>query len=89
MVGSDGSDGEWELYDNALDEIEVWWPDISRDMANDTDLQMLYDIALWDFSIDPELRSNAYYALVEYVEENYGIDWAEYYDWDEYRALYG
>lgn len=72
---------EYSLYS----EVEE---SLGRASEDDPHLAFLYHEALFDFDISPEFRSEVYGALVEYVDQEYGLDFDEIFDWDSYREYY-
>lgn len=54
----------------------------------DETLQMLYHEALFDFDISSANRETTYDLLVDYLWDNYGIDFDEVMDWESYREWY-
>lgn len=57
-------------------------------IANDAYLQTLFDAALFDPDIDPEARDDAYAMMVDYMWDEYGIDFDMAFDWEDYRSWY-
>ena len=71
---------ESELYFNMVgDDV---------DLANDRTLQFLYDGALFNEDLNPEDRAAFYWALEEYLWDEYGMDMDDYFDWESYREWY-
>lgn len=71
---------EWELYDDLLGgEPEI--------MA-DNHLADLFDTALFDMNASPDDRADAYDELIDYLWDEYGIDFEEDFDWEGYREWY-
>jgi hypothetical protein len=60
----------------------------SEDIAHDETAQALYDAALYTFSETHEDRAAILANLRQYIEEEYGIDWDDIFDWEGYREAY-
>jgi hypothetical protein len=54
----------------------------------DSYLQELFDIAMFDTDISREVRDDAYDSLVDYLWNEYGIDFEDMFDWEDYREWY-
>lgn len=90
MAKDDWSDdyavpGEWynaevSLFDNLING--------DGDIGGDPYLQTLFDAALFDPDISDEAREQYYQTLVEYLWDNYGIDFEDVFDWEDYRSWY-
>ena len=57
-------------------------------IANDAYLQVLFDQAMFDPDIAPDDREDSYNALVEYLWDEYGLDFEDVFDWEDYREWY-
>jgi hypothetical protein len=58
-------------------------------LVGDDSLQLLFHEALFDMELDPDTRDNIYNTLVEYMWDEYGIDFDDVFDWEAYREWYG
>jgi hypothetical protein len=83
--GFDWSSPEERLFDDALSRMP---PDVAEQITNDGWLGVLHHEALWDFELAPDQREGVYAAFEDYVQQEYGIDWDDYYDWESYREAY-
>ena len=54
----------------------------------DPELQTLFDRAMFDNTVTGDERDAAYDALVEYLWEEYEIDFDDMFDWEDYREWY-
>lgn len=77
---------ETALFNDALESIHNG--PLAEQIASDDWVGFLYHEAMWDFEIPADYRQGAYDAFVDYMEENYGIEWDEIYDWEAYREAY-
>lgn len=76
------SEDEAEMYSHLLGSIEL------DALMDDETLKMYHHFALWDWDTAADKRAEYYDLLVTYVESEYGIDFNEIYEWDEYRDKY-
>lgn len=79
-IPDDWYGAEKDLYDSLVNGDPI--------LGNDHTLQLLYDVALFDHDIRPEERDMAMDALVDYLWDEYGIDFDEVFDWEGYREWY-
>ena len=79
------SEEESELFQDA---INIIGGDLGEQIQNDDWVGFLYHEAMWDFDIPADYRQGAYDAFVEYMDDVYGVDWDEVYDWEAYREAY-
>lgn len=79
-VPSDWYGAEKDLYDNLINGDPV--------LGEDRTLQLLFDVALFDADIRPEEREAVMDELVDYLWEEYGLDFDDVFDWDGYREWY-
>lgn len=54
----------------------------------DEHLQGLFDTAMFDPDTSTEERQEAYDALIEYLWEEYNINFEDAFDWEDYREWY-
>lgn len=66
-----------------FDEMEI--PDTA---FNDPFVQQMYDMALYDHDLSTEEHTMAYEGLKNYMMDEYGIDFDDVFDWDDYREHY-
>lgn len=75
------------------------WPDIERELyddivhgdpiiGEDRGLQMLFDEAMFDMELPPWDRDAVYEAMLDYLWDEYGIDFEMDFDWEAYREWY-
>jgi hypothetical protein len=57
-------------------------------IANDPYLQELFDTALFDPDVQGSMREDAYQAMSQYLWDEYGIDFDDVFDWEDYRDWY-
>lgn len=79
-VPSDWYGAEKDLYDDLINGDPV--------LGEDRTLQLLFDVALFDADIRPEEREAVMDELVDYLWEEYGLDFDDVFDWDGYREWY-
>lgn len=58
------------------------------ELGNDYHLQDLFDDALFNDDLTSDERSSAYEELVDYLYDEYGIDFEQSFDWEDYREWY-
>lgn len=79
-VPEEWDNGEFELYSDLVGgEPEI---------GLDAELQDLFDAALFDLDLSPEERADAYDDLIDYLWDEYGIDFDADFDWEGYREWY-
>ena len=77
---------KWSRTEQALwDEVEEQLPLMARE---DSTVRFLYDLAFFDFSLSTSDRRHARLVLSEYLWDEYGVDFDEVFDWEEYRNRY-
>lgn len=59
------------------------------DAERDTELQSLFDDAMFNPDLTYDERAEAYEMMVDYLWEAYGIDFEDAFDWEGYREYYG
>lgn len=59
-----------------------------REALEDYELQDLFHDALFDLEIDRLEREHAYQDLLDYLYDEYGIDFESEFDWEDYREWY-
>lgn len=82
---------EWTVqeemtWNRTLDKIGDY--DVADRIANDTNLQDWYHHIMWDPNIPGDQRMDYFEALQTYVEDTYGIDFSDVFDWDDWREWY-
>lgn len=74
------NDTERSLYENVLGgEPEI---------ESDPQAQFMYHEALFDKELAPEYREQIYYAFIDYLWDEYGIDFEADFDWEAFREWY-
>lgn len=61
---------------------------VPESLGHDENAQRFYDAALYTFSEDREQRAINLRNFKEYIADEYGIDWDDIFDWEEYRRNY-
>jgi hypothetical protein len=56
--------------------------------GDDAHLQELFDKALFDPDVADDERAEAYDELVDYLWDEYEIDFEDVFDWEDYRSWY-
>lgn len=56
--------------------------------VQDDELQDLFDAALFDPDISREDRALAYGELLDYLDEYYGVEFEDIFDWEDYQDWY-
>jgi hypothetical protein len=79
------SEDEANLFADAIGNMG---DEIGAQVAQDEWANFLYHEAMWDFDIPADYRAGAYDAFVEYMQDTYGVEWDEVYDWEAYREAY-
>lgn len=59
------------------------------DVLQDEMLQQVFHVAYYDFDVDHDTRVAAREWVIEYVEQVYGFEFDEFFDWDVWREMYG
>ncbi len=78
-------DIEQDLWDRALSEI----PDATASrIASDPFAASFYHEAMWNWDIAGDTRADMYQNFVSYMEDYYGVEWEEVFDWDDWRSAY-
>lgn len=78
FVPDNWDDREFEMFDDLMRGMPI-------DNLNDTELQDLYHDALFS---GHEHLGKEYDDLLDYLWDEYGIDFKEDFDWDSYREWY-
>jgi hypothetical protein len=76
---------EWGANKAAL------WIDATKSqpqLARDETAQMFYDAALFTHSEEREQRDQNLANFKEFIMDEYGIDWDDVFDWEDYRENY-
>jgi hypothetical protein len=55
---------------------------------NDRMVQALYDTALFNYDISKEDRNAVMGSLKDYMWDEYGVDFDDVFDWENYREAY-
>lgn len=58
------------------------------DIGGDGYLQALFDAAMFDDSYAWNERQAVYDALIDYLQDEYGIYFEDVFDWEDYREWY-
>ena len=88
-------DLSWEIPEGSpfSEAQSALWNDFTLGAApelhDDNIGQMLFHEALFDQDLTPEQRDVVYDAMVEYMMDNYGIDFDDVFDWENFREWYG
>lgn len=77
---------DWDPEESAL--FERLMGDDSNDANGDTYLQELFDAAMFHPEAGPSERQAAYDELIEYLRDEYDIDFEDIFDWEDYREWY-
>jgi hypothetical protein len=84
---SNWSTGEADVFEHSLDNVFDDNPSLAGEMAHDEWLQFLYDEVFYgDYS--GEDRAILYQTLVDYVDNEYDIEWEDIFDWEGWRKDY-
>lgn len=59
------------------------------ELRDDATLQSLFHEAMFDRELSQEERDTVYEELLDYLYDEYGIDFEDSFDWDAYREWYG
>lgn len=78
--GRDWSESEFDLFERMAHDT---------DALEDSMLQSMFDLAYYDDDVDHDIRANAREWISDYVEDVYGFDFDEYFDWDAWREEHG
>ncbi len=85
MAGDDWAPDEWFTAEQELF-IDLLGND--QNSLGDTYLQELFDIAMFDQEATREERNDAYQQLIDYLWNEYSIDFESTFDWEDYRGWY-
>lgn len=92
MAGNWWDDFSWEppAYFDYQFEGDAFKEFVELDsrIAEDTWLQTVFHSAMFDMDISARDRDYIYQALVDHMENEYGIDFAAEFDWEGYREWY-
>jgi len=77
---NDWSNIEFQLFNDAVGH--------SPDIFEDQWIQTLYDAALFDHDVSSSDRAAILNSLRDRLEEDYGIDFDDVFDWEGYREAY-
>jgi hypothetical protein len=76
---------EWGANKAAL------WSDATKSvprMGRDENAQMFYDAAFFTMASSRQEREENQQNFVEFIWDEYGIDWDDIFDWESYREDY-
>ena len=59
-----------------------------HDIFHDNDLRNAYDIGWFNQDVDKDYRTAAREFVVEWLHDEYGIEFDAVFDWDEWRERY-
>jgi hypothetical protein len=76
---------EHELWERALSEMDA---DVASRISADPFAESFYMEAMWDWNLAGDVRAEMYENFTGYMEDYYGIEWEEYFDWDDWREAY-
>lgn len=57
-------------------------------IGDDPQLQEWFDTAMFNSDVSPEEREQAYQHMVEYLWDEYDIDFDQEFDWEDFREWY-
>jgi hypothetical protein len=77
--GRDWSEFEMNLYESMAHDT---------DALNDSMLQSMFDLAFFDQDASHDIRENARDWVDEYLADEYGFDFDDWFDWDAWRDAY-
>jgi hypothetical protein len=77
--GRDWSEFEMTLYESMAHDT---------DALNDGMLQSMFDLAYFDQDVSHDVRENAREWLDEYLADEYGFDFDDWFDWEAWREAY-
>lgn len=67
------------------------WIDATKSeprLARDENAQRFYDAALYSFSESREVNYQNLMNFKQFIEDEYGIDWDDIFDWEDWRENY-
>lgn len=73
------------LWEDALGELD---DATAARIEADPLAYVFYEEAMWDWSLDGDVRNDLYERFTEYMEDHYGIEWEEVFDWEAWREDY-
>lgn len=76
---------EHELWESALDELPE---NVAEAVREDPFAEGFYHEAMWNFDMAGDTRADMYENFVTYMEDMYGVEWEEIFDWDDWREAY-
>jgi hypothetical protein len=82
---------DWDIPEHwDANEAEMWDDFVELDprLGEDDYAQVMYHEAFFDLDMSPDDRDRYYNDLQSYLEGNYDIDFAEVFDWEDYREWY-
>ena len=62
---------------------------LNDDLLNDAVLQQAFDIGWFSPDVDTEYREAAREYVIEWLDQEYGIEFDAVFDWDAWRENYG
>lgn len=76
---------EHELWESALSEL----PDsVASEIRDDPFAEAFYHEAMWNFDLPGDTRAEFYENFTNYMEDYYGVEWEEIFDWEDWREAY-
>lgn len=78
-------DLEHELWERALEEMPEG---VAERVAADPFAESFYHEAMWNFDLAGDTRADMYENFIQYMEDYFGIEWEDYFDWDDWREAY-
>lgn len=76
---------EHDLWERALNEMDA---DTASRVNADPFAESFYMEAMWNFDLAGDTRAEMYENFVAYMEDYYGVEWEEVFDWDDWREAY-
>lgn len=78
-------DIESDLWERALAEMPE---DVASRVAGDPFAESFYHEAMWNWDLAGDTRADMYENFVTYMEEYFGVEWEDVFDWDDWRGAY-
>ena len=83
---------DYDAFDWSRTELDLFvdavYDGSEPEVLADMHLRELFDDALFDMDLSKQDRDDAYDELVDYLWNEYGIDFEENFDWEGYREWY-
>jgi hypothetical protein len=80
--------GDWEWMERGIWNAFSSEADETGRLRSDEYVQDLYHTAMHDDNVTVEEREAAYQEMIDYLWDEYDIDFADEYDWEDFRAWY-